>query len=152
MKYPCKRSTSVSALLLSALLGVALVLSPAIAATQPGAMSGKSCMTGGMKNKSCMMQGAKNKSCCMTGEMKGNMMKMSGMAGGMKNHMMKMMKDKTWVQHVQEALNDHGTRLRTDGICGKKTIDAIRAFQKTQGLKVTGMPDAETLKALGIRH
>ena len=77
---------------------------------------------------------------------------MSGMTGGMKNNMMKMMMNKTWVKHVQAALISHGARIRTDGICGKKTIDAIRAFQKTQGLKVTGMPDAETLKALGIRH
>ena len=77
---------------------------------------------------------------------------MSGMTGGMKNNMMKMMMNKAWVKHLQAALIGHGARIRTDGICGKKTIDAIRAFQKTQGLKVTGMPDAETLKALGIRH
>ncbi|MHB1798761.1 MAG: peptidoglycan-binding domain-containing protein [Vulcanimicrobiaceae bacterium] len=77
---------------------------------------------------------------------------MSGMSGGMKNDMMKMMGNKTWVKHVQEALISHGAHIPTDGICGKKTIDAIRAFQKTQGLKVTGMPDPETLKALDINH
>ncbi len=112
-----KRFAPFPALLLSVLLGTALALPPAVAATQPSAISGT-----------------------------------SGTAGGMKNNMMKMMMNKTWVKHVQEALISHGAHLQTDGICGKKTIDAIRAFQKTQGLKVTGMPDAETLKALGIRH
>jgi len=77
---------------------------------------------------------------------------MSDTSGGMKNNMMKMMSNKTWVKHVQEALNSHDAKIRTDGICGKKTINAIRAFQKAQGLKVTGMPDPETLKALGIGH
>ena len=77
---------------------------------------------------------------------------MPGMVGGMKNNMMKMMMNKTWVKHVQAALISRGAHLQTDGICGKKTIDAIRAFQKAQGLKVTGMPDTETLKALGIGH
>ena len=77
---------------------------------------------------------------------------MSGMSGGMQNNMMKMMSNKTWVKQVQEALISHGARIRTDGICGKKTIDAIRTFQKTQELKVTGMPGPETLKALGIGH
>lgn len=117
MKYPCKRFAPVSALLLSALLGMTLALPPAFAAGQPGAMPAK-----------------------------------AGMSGGMQNNMMKMMSNKTWVKQVQKALISHGARIRTDGICGKKTIDAIRAFQKTQGLKVTGMPDPETLKALGIGH
>jgi peptidoglycan hydrolase-like protein with peptidoglycan-binding domain len=117
MQHLDKHFTTGSALLLSALLGAVLVLSPAVAATPPGTTSGR-----------------------------------QSMAGGMKNNMMKMMMNKTWVKHVQEALISHGAHLQTDGICGKKTIDAIRAFQKAQGLKVTGMPDPETLKALGIGH
>lgn len=117
MKYPYKRFAPVSALLLSALLGMTLALPPAFAAVQPGAMPAK-----------------------------------AGMSGGMKNNMMKMMMNKAWVKHVQEALISHGARIRTDGICGKKTIDALRTFQKARGLKVTGMPDPETLKALGIGH
>ena len=76
----------------------------------------------------------------------------SSMAGGMNNGMMKMMMNKTWVKQVQEALIHHGAKIPTDGICGKKTIDALRVFQKAHGLKVTGMPDPETLKTLGVAH
>ncbi len=74
-----------------------------------------------------------------------------GMAGGMKNNMMKMMHNKTWVKQAQKTLSSHGARIRT-GIYGKKTIDAFRTFQKAQELKVTGMPDPQTLKALDIGH
>ncbi len=66
--------------------------------------------------------------------------------------MMQMMKNVTWVKSVQEALNDHGAHLRVDGLCGMRTVKAIRRFQKSHGLKVTGMPDPATLKALGLGH
>ncbi len=65
---------------------------------------------------------------------------------------MKMMKNKALGQERQEALSNHGAQLRIDGLCGIKTIKALRRFQKTQGLKVTGMPDPATLKALGLGH
>ena len=66
--------------------------------------------------------------------------------------MMKMMKNKSWVKRVQEALIDHGAHLRVDGVCGIHTVQALRRFQKSHGLKVTGMPDPATLKALGLHH
>ncbi len=37
-----------------------------------------------------------------------------------------------------------------DGIFGKKTLQAVRAFQKDRGLPVTGLVDEITAKALGI--
>ncbi len=67
-------------------------------------------------------------------------------------NMMNMMKNKAWVKSVQEALNDHGAHLNLDGLCGIRTVKALRLFQKTHGLKVTGMPDPATLKALGLGH
>ena len=70
----------------------------------------------------------------------------------MPTDMMQMTKNKTWVKSVQEALNDHGAHLQVDGLCGIRTVKAIRGFQKTHGLKVTGMPDPATLKALGLGH
>lgn len=76
----------------------------------------------------------------------------SGSSDNMKNNMMKMMTNKTWVKHVQRALVNNGADIRVDGMCGKKTIDAIRAFQKAHALKVTGMPNPETLQALGVGH
>ena len=67
-------------------------------------------------------------------------------------NMMKMMKNKAWVKRVQEALVAHGAHLRVDGLCGIHTVQALRRFQKSHGLKVTGMPDPKTLKALGLHH
>ncbi len=67
-------------------------------------------------------------------------------------NMMKMMKNKAWVKRVQEALIAHGAHLRADGLCGIHTVQALRRFQKSHGLKVTGMPDPKTLKALGLHH
>ena len=67
-------------------------------------------------------------------------------------NMMKMMKNKAWVKRVQEALIAHGAHLRVDGLCGIHTVQALRRFQKSHGLKVTGMPDPKTLKALGFHH
>lgn len=116
MNHHCKHCMRFTALLLTALLGITVTLSPVIAAPSSAASQ------------------------------------TSSMAAGMSNNMMKMMMNKTWVKQVQQALNSHGASIKTDGICGKKTIDAIRTFQRAQGLKVTGMPDAETLKALGIAH
>lgn len=69
----------------------------------------------------------------------------------MRMNMMVLMKDKGWVASVQRALDRRGARLRVDGVCGIKTVNALRAFQKAHGLKVTGMPDPETLRLLGVK-
>lgn len=56
------------------------------------------------------------------------------------------------VKKVQQALKDLGYNLNkfgVDGIVGEETTAAIKAFQEAAGLKVTGIIDDETLKALG---
>lgn len=55
------------------------------------------------------------------------------------------------ITQVQQALiikgYDPGT---TDGLMGTQTQEALRKFQKENGLKVTGTVDAQTAKALGV--
>jgi peptidoglycan hydrolase-like protein with peptidoglycan-binding domain len=55
------------------------------------------------------------------------------------------------IQSVQTALNTNGAKLTVDGRDGPKTAAALRAYQRGHNLKVTGRPDAETLKALGVQ-
>jgi hypothetical protein len=75
----------------------------------------------------------------------------AGMSSSMPMNMMRLMKDKAWVKEVQRALVHAGARIPVDGLCGIKTINALRAYQKAHGLKVTGMPDPATLRLLGVR-
>jgi len=55
------------------------------------------------------------------------------------------------ITQIQQALKakgyDPGT---TDGVMGIQTQEALRKFQKENGLKVTGTVDAQTAKALGV--
>ena len=53
------------------------------------------------------------------------------------------------VKSAQEALNKNGASLTADGKIGPKTVAAIKSFQKSHGLKVTGKLDAKTKSALG---
>lgn len=56
------------------------------------------------------------------------------------------------VRQVQERLQTGGFDPGTlDGAMGAQTQQALRLFQSTQGLRVTGDLDEPTLKALGIR-
>lgn len=55
------------------------------------------------------------------------------------------------VKQLQTALKDLGydlSKFGVDGIFGKETEAAIRAFQEAKGLKITGIVDEETLAAL----
>lgn len=52
------------------------------------------------------------------------------------------------VKKAQEALNKHGAMLKVDGMMGPKTRDAIRSFQKANGLKPTGLLTKATLSKL----
>ncbi len=52
------------------------------------------------------------------------------------------------VADIQEALNIFGHDLDVDGSFGKATQNAVKAFQEANGLKVTGIVDDKTLKAL----
>lgn len=52
---------------------------------------------------------------------------------------------------IQQALNEQGANLVVDGVIGRRTRDALRNFQRTNGLKVSGAPDAATMKKLGVK-
>lgn len=54
------------------------------------------------------------------------------------------------VMSIQKALIAKGQSLKADGKWGWKTHEALKHFQKMNGLPATGHPDAKTLKALGI--
>jgi hypothetical protein len=54
------------------------------------------------------------------------------------------------VAELQKALGRAGHRLPADGLMGRRTRAALRAFQQKQGLEPTGRPDAATKKALGL--
>lgn len=82
----------------------------------------------------------------------GSQMKdMGQMKSGMPN-MAKLMANKPFVESFQRALVRDGAKIPVDGTCGMKTTDALRAFQKAHGLKVTGMVDLATVKALGVTY
>jgi hypothetical protein len=51
---------------------------------------------------------------------------------------------------AQDALIGAGYKIKADGMMGKQTKKAIKAFQKKNKLKVTGKLDAATKKALGL--
>jgi hypothetical protein len=54
-----------------------------------------------------------------------------------------------WVEYLQELLNFHtGNSLERDGDFGKKTLKAVRAFQKQAGIKVDGIVGNQTWAAL----
>jgi outer membrane biosynthesis protein TonB len=55
------------------------------------------------------------------------------------------------IRQIQQVLKDKGFNVGPlDGKLGKKTKQALSQFQRKQGLQQTGMPDVETLAALGI--
>jgi peptidoglycan hydrolase-like protein with peptidoglycan-binding domain len=57
--------------------------------------------------------------------------------------------DRDPVKGAQRALKTRGYDIgEPDGMLGPKTRAAVRAFQKDEGLKVTGRLDAETMKRL----
>jgi peptidoglycan hydrolase-like protein with peptidoglycan-binding domain len=49
---------------------------------------------------------------------------------------------------LQKALNNHGEHLRVDGIFGRQTEKAVKAFQAQSGLESTGEVDSGTWSAL----
>lgn len=58
---------------------------------------------------------------------------------------------KPTTRDIQQALNRHSANIDADGISGPATRAAIRAFQRTAGLPITGLPDDDTIAALGLK-
>jgi hypothetical protein len=59
--------------------------------------------------------------------------------------------DSAFVRSVQQALMDRGYNAGApDGVWGPNTEDALRRFQSNQGLRATGLLDAQTVAALGV--
>jgi peptidoglycan hydrolase-like protein with peptidoglycan-binding domain len=55
------------------------------------------------------------------------------------------------VREIQEALKAKGHDPGpVDGTMGAETLEALRAFQKSQDLPVTGQLDSETIDKLGV--
>lgn len=54
------------------------------------------------------------------------------------------------VADIQRALNRHGANLTVDGITGPATRNAIREFQRENGLVVDGIAGPRTMAALGL--
>lgn len=52
------------------------------------------------------------------------------------------------VKAVQELLRANGYQISADGIWGPRSAEALRTFQRAQGLRVTGQPDEATMAAL----
>lgn len=57
----------------------------------------------------------------------------------------------THVKAIQKALDKSGAKLKVDGLMGKQTEAALKAFQSKHKLKVTGTADKATLKALKVK-
>ena len=53
------------------------------------------------------------------------------------------------VATLQTALNNNGAQLNVDGKMGPATRTALKQFQSSHHLKVTGRADPATVKALG---
>jgi hypothetical protein len=59
--------------------------------------------------------------------------------------------NKSVVRQVQRKLKDKGYyRAGVDGVVGPRTRNALKAFQKDQGLAASAEFDAETLSRLGV--
>lgn len=57
------------------------------------------------------------------------------------------------VKQIQQKLKDWGYyNGGIDGIYGSKTFDAVKKFQKKNGLKADGIAGSKTLAALGIKE
>jgi hypothetical protein len=54
------------------------------------------------------------------------------------------------VRDAQRALNDRGFDVAVDGVYGANTEQAVREFQRQQGLPQTGQLDNRTLAVLGV--
>lgn len=52
------------------------------------------------------------------------------------------------VKQLQRLLNNNGAKIAVDGDYGKKTVDAVKAFQKAKKLTVDGIAGTKTINKL----
>jgi peptidoglycan hydrolase-like protein with peptidoglycan-binding domain len=58
--------------------------------------------------------------------------------------------DEQTIRQVQERLKEKGHDVSVDGEMGSQTQEALREFQKKEGIAETGQLDEQTLTALGV--
>lgn len=58
--------------------------------------------------------------------------------------------DQQTIRQVQEQLSQKGHEVSVDGQMGPQTKQALKKFQKDEGLQASGQLDEKTLSALGI--
>jgi len=138
----------VSSLLLS---GAVFVMAPQAWSQSGGpsgsgsAGSGKSGETRAQKPSDSPMGGQQRSTPGSSSELQSE----RGSASGQRMAGQQLSKDK--VKEIQEALKDKGNDPgQIDGIMGPKTQQALRAFQKSENLQVTGRVDEKTASALGV--
>ncbi len=51
---------------------------------------------------------------------------------------------------LQQRLNGYGIPVFVDGVYGFETEQAVRTYQRVQGLNVSGVADSDTLEAMGF--
>jgi len=57
------------------------------------------------------------------------------------------------IRQIQIVLNERGFNIgRPDGRLGRRTVEALTAFQRKQGFQATGRIDAQTASALGVSN
>jgi peptidoglycan hydrolase-like protein with peptidoglycan-binding domain len=143
----------VSSLLLS---GAVFVMAPQ-AWSQTGGPSGSGSAAGSGKSGETRAQkpsdspmGAQQRSTPgSSSEMQSDRGSARGGISGQRTAGQQLSKDK--VKEIQEALKDKGNDPgQIDGIMGPKTQQALRAFQKSENLQVTGRVDEKTASALGV--
>lgn len=60
--------------------------------------------------------------------------------------------DASTIESVQSSLKDEGHNVSVDGVWGPRTAAALREFQQSKDLPVTGQIDTQTLAALDIQR
>jgi peptidoglycan hydrolase-like protein with peptidoglycan-binding domain len=58
----------------------------------------------------------------------------------------------SFVQNVQQALQQRGHNINPDGIWGPDTYQALRDFQQQEGLQPSGQIDQQTIAALNLEQ
>ena len=58
--------------------------------------------------------------------------------------------DRETIRQAQQALSEKGHQVQADGVLGPKTQEALKEFQKSEGIEQSGRLDQETLSALGV--